>query len=109
LGSIEAIQNKKTTENHNEVKKNMRCPICQGYNIQILQSGINMKQQTVRNINPLQPFTSYKHRQRKKLSAVKVGAAVMTMGMSTIVTGGIRKKAQFEVFCTACGHRWKTK
>jgi len=46
---------------------------------------------------------------RKKLSAAKVGAAVMTMGMSTIVTGGIRKQEQFEVFCTDCGNRWKTK
>jgi len=89
--------------------KNMRCPKCQGHNIQVLQSGINMKKQTVRNINPLQPFTSHKHRDRKKLSAPKVGAAVMTMGMSAIVTGGIRKKEQFEVFCTDCGNRWKTK
>ena len=89
--------------------KSMCCPKCKGHNIQVLQSGINMKKQTVRNINPLQPFTSHKHRDRKKLSAPKVGAAVMTMGMSAIVTGGIRKNEQFEVFCTDCGNRWKTK
>ena len=89
--------------------KTMCCPKRQGHNIQVLQSGINMKKQTVRNINPLQPFTSHKHRDRKKLSAPKVGAAVMTMGMSAIVTGGIRKKEQFEVFCIDCGNRWKTK
>ena len=45
----------------------MQCPKCQGHNIQIMASGINMKQQTVRNVNPLQPFTPYKHKQKKEI------------------------------------------
>jgi len=87
----------------------MKCSKCKSSRIQVLQSGINMKQQTVLNVNPLQPFTILKHKQKKKLSGAKIGAAIMTGGMSTIVTGGIRKNVQHEVFCTECGHRWKTK
>ena len=86
----------------------MKCAKCKSSRIQVMQSGINTKQQTVLNVNPLQPFTILKHKQKKKLSVAKTTAAVMTGGMSALVTGGIRKNTQFEVFCTDCGNRWKT-
>ena len=87
----------------------LRCPRCRGHNIQIMANDINMKQQTVLNVNPLQPFTLFKHKQKKKISGAKLGVAVATLGMSSLVTGGIRKNKQYEVFCVDCGHRWKTR
>jgi len=91
-----------------KIKNAMQCKNCNGHNIQILQSGINMKSQIVDNINPLQPFTSKKIRQRKKISGLKATAAIMTGGLSGLVFG-IRREKQYEVFCTDCGNRWKSK
>jgi len=85
------------------------CPNCGESHIQIIQTDINMKQQSVLNINPLQPFTLMKHKKKKKLSGAKTAAAIFTLGLSAPLTGGIRKKEQLEVFCTDCGYRWVTK
>ena len=87
----------------------MRCPSCKSHVVQIMAAGINMKQQTSLNLNPLKPFTIFNHKQKKKKSATKVGAALLTGGMSTLATGGTGKNKQFEVFCMDCGNRWQSK
>ena len=89
-------------------RNSITCRKCKGHNVQVLAGGINSKQQIVRNVNPLQPFTSAKIKQKKKVSGGKVFAAVMTVGTSAIFTG-VRKEKQYELFCADCGYRWKSK
>jgi predicted nucleic-acid-binding Zn-ribbon protein len=86
----------------------MKCPRCHGHHITVLSNDVDMKSQTVLNVNPLQPFTIFKHRKREKLSAGKIGLVVMTGGLSLPVTG-VRKKKHLDVFCNDCGHRWMSK
>jgi hypothetical protein len=37
-----------------------------------------------------------------------VGGALLTGGIG-VLAGFAGKKGKYEVFCTDCGHRWKTK
>lgn len=63
----------------------LTCPKCMGHNIQVLGND------------------------RKGFSVGKaVGGALLTGGIG-VLAGFAGKKGKYEVFCTDCGHRWKTK
>lgn len=63
----------------------LTCPKCKGHNIQVLGND------------------------RKGFSVGKaVGGTLLTGGIG-VLAGFAGKKGKYEVFCTDCGHRWKTK
>ena len=88
----------------------MKCSKCKGTNIQVLGKGSNAsgKSQTSLNLNPLKPFTLVNTKEVKKKSLGKTALSVATLGMSKPFTGGTAKTEKYDVFCTECGHRWKT-
>ncbi|MBE6051896.1 MAG: hypothetical protein E7214_14940 [Clostridium sp.] len=88
--------------------RGMACPKCGSHEIQIISNEANMKSSTSLNLNPLKPFTIFNHKKKAKVSKAKVGAALLTGGASLMFTG-IKNNKHLEVFCTQCGHRWKTK
>lgn len=92
----------------NYSKGGMTCPKCGSHNIQVISNDANMKSSTSLNLNPLKPFTVFNHKKKAKVSKAKIGAAVLTGGASLMFTG-IKNNKHLEVFCTQCGHRWKTK
>jgi len=66
----------------------LRCPKCKSTNIQVLGNN------------------------KKGFSIGKAaGGAILTYGLGGIglLAGFAGKKGKYEVFCTDCGHRWKTK
>ena len=93
-------------------KKILSCPNCGGHNIDLRRDdvNVNVKQKTSLNLNPLQPFTVFKTKEvrKEKLSAAKIGAGIMTGGMSLLVTG-VHKKAMNEYYCRECGTLWSEK
>lgn len=89
-------------------KNKITCPKCGSHDIQIISNDTNMKSSTSLNLNPLKPFTIFDHKKKAKVSKSKVGAALLTGGASLMFTG-IKNNKHLEVFCTQCGHRWKTK
>lgn len=63
----------------------LKCPKCKSTNIQIMGNN------------------------RKAFSVGKaVGGALLTGGVG-VLAGFAGKKGKYEIFCTDCGHRWKTK
>lgn len=83
----------------------LKCPKCKSTNLQLLASDKNMKEKTSLNLNPLEPFTVFNKKKKKKISAAKIGLAMMTWGTSALLTGTKNNKNN-EYFCTNCGNRW---
>lgn len=90
----------------------IRCPKCKGHNIEVLTDHVSQKTSTSLNLNPLHPLTVFntKQKKNKKVSLAKTGAAMVTLGMSTVFTGGIKSdKGNIGLFCKDCGYRWTQK
>lgn len=87
----------------------LRCPRCGGTQIQAIDSA-PAGTKTSLNLNPFHPFTLTKtKKETKRVSKAKLGAAILTFGTSTILTGGIKSKVGVQVFCSQCGHTWEVK
>lgn len=87
------------------------CPRCKSANVQLLDDQANVKSvksksRITPNLNPLHPLTiansKTKTKVTKKHSKAKTAAAIMTMGTSTIVTGGTRSNKSREYHCQDC-------
>jgi len=87
----------------------LRCPKCKSHNIDLWSNTANTKTvtKTKLDLNPLHPFTVFKHEtvQKEKKSAGKVALGVMTGGTSLLMTGTKNKKHN-EYYCRDCGNRW---
>jgi len=97
---------------HKPLFHGLVCPRCGSANIQLVSSDANVKSvktktRVTADINPLHPLTvaKVKHRTKvtKRHSPVKTTAALVTMGASTLVTGGTRSNKSREYHCQDCG------
>lgn len=89
-------------------RRQLRCPRCGGTQIQAIDAA-PAGTKTSLNLNPLHPFTIANTKKKtKRVSGAKVGAAILTGGMSLFVTG-IHSKVGVQVFCAQCGHTWEVK
>jgi len=77
-----------------------KCPKCRSTDVQILANDLN-------TVQVRKGVFGRKTVTKRKTSALRAGAAVMTAGMSLAFTG--INKNNLEVFCRGCGHRWRTK
>lgn len=77
-----------------------RCPKCRSTDIQVLANDLN-------TVQVRKGLFGQKTVTKRKTSALRVGAALMTGGVSLAFTG--INKNNLEVFCRGCGHRWRTK
>ena len=87
--------------------KKLICPKCKSPMVQIGTIAENVKQKHSVNINPLHPLTFANTNTKPKKSLGKVGLGIMTMGMSTLVTGVNKDTTQYH--CLNCGHLWTGK
>ncbi|MDD7280716.1 hypothetical protein [Floccifex sp.] len=91
--------------------RSMTCPECGSHNIELYEDNMEYvsKTKTTLNLNPLHPFRLTNHKTqtkavpKKKVNSAKVGAALMTGGMSLLVTGGVKSKAKKQWYCCNCG------
>ena len=88
------------------------CPRCHSADVQLVSTDANIKKVKTKthvnaNLNPLHPFriANVKHETKvvKKRSSAKTAAALVTMGASTVVTGGTRSNKSREYHCQNCG------
>lgn len=84
------------------------CPKCHSANVQLIATDANIKKtktHVTADLNPLHPLriANVKQKKVKKHSAAKTTAAMMTMGVSTVVTGGTRSNKSREYHCQDCG------
>jgi DNA-directed RNA polymerase subunit RPC12/RpoP len=77
-----------------------RCSKCGSTNVQVLANDLN-------TVQVKKGILGRKTVTKRKKSALRVGAAIVTSGLSLAVTG--INKNNLEVFCRGCGHRWRTK
>ncbi|SEU01588.1 hypothetical protein SAMN04487821_14818 [Enterococcus malodoratus] len=68
----------------------LKCPKCKSTNVQLIASGLNTKQKTSINLNPLN-LTVFNHKQKAKRS----------------ILGGKKKTREFQ--CSSCGKTWMEK
>ncbi len=84
------------------------CPKCHSANVQLVATDANIKKTKTHvdaDLNPLHPLriANIKQKNVKKYSAAKTTVAMMTMGVSTVVTGGTRSNKSREYHCQDCG------
>lgn len=88
------------------------CPRCHSANVQLVSNAANIKATKTKthvnaNLNPLHPFRIANVKKDtktiKKHSKSKTTAAILSVGASTIVTGGTRSNKSREYHCQDCG------
>lgn len=90
------------------------CPHCKSANIQVLSNDANIKKikrSSSINLNPMHPLTVFNHHEKevKKHSTLKAAAAISTLGLSAVATGGTHSNKSHKYQCRNCGKTWTSK